>query len=132
MLSASRGRQLEAPITATTRTQRLERNILNVVLGNLLFETWYPSLYPEEALFHDTNHNNNNNHDDDDDDDDEDDHERGEARAGPSAHTSQRPPLDRLYVCPSCFRYGRELMPYLTHMVSHLPRRHSVEREMIF
>ena len=130
MLSAGRGRQLEAPITATAHTKQLERNILKVVLGNLLFETCYPSLYPEEALYHDTTittNNNNNNDDDDDDDNNHDDnddghgHQRGEARAGPNAHTSQRPPLDRLYVCPWCFRYGRELMPYLTHMVSHRP-----------
>ena len=25
--------------------------------------------------------------------------------------------VDRLYVCQACFRYSRELMPYLAHMV---------------
>lgn len=30
------------------------RNILNVVLGDTLFETWYPSFYPEELVGRET------------------------------------------------------------------------------
>ena len=26
------------------------RNVLNVVLGDILFKTWYPSFYPEELV----------------------------------------------------------------------------------
>ena len=53
-------------------------NIRNVVLGDILFRTWYPSFYPEEIV----------------------------GRL-----------LDRLYVCQWCFRYSKELMPYLAHTV---------------
>ena len=30
------------------------RNVLNVVLGGILFPTWYPSFYPEELVGKDT------------------------------------------------------------------------------
>lgn len=56
-----------------------ERNIDNVVLGDILFKTWYPSFYPDELV--------------------------GRERA------------ERLYVCRWCFRYSKELMPYLGHVV---------------
>lgn len=29
--------------------------------------------------------------------------------------------VDRLYVCQACFRYSKELMPYLAHMVCSSP-----------
>ncbi|MCJ1387912.1 hypothetical protein MMC18_000755 [Xylographa bjoerkii] len=53
------------------------RNILNVVLGEILFPTWYPSFYPEELVGKDT---------------------------------------DRLYVCPWCFKYSKEVVPFLAHV----------------
>ncbi len=57
------------------------RNVQNVVLGDILFKTWYPSFYPEELVGRET---------------------------------------ERLYVCRWCFKYSRELMPYLAHVVSVL------------
>ncbi|KAL8946521.1 MAG: hypothetical protein Q9222_007099, partial [Ikaeria aurantiellina] len=51
-------------------------NIKTVVLGTTLFETWYPSFYPEELVGRD---------------------------------------LDRLYVCQWCFKYCRDLVPFLAH-----------------
>ncbi|KAI9801696.1 MAG: hypothetical protein M1833_002378 [Piccolia ochrophora] len=57
-----------------------DRNILRVVLGDLLFDTWYGSFYPEELV------------------------------------GGGKGEVDRLYVCSWCFRYSRELMPYLAHV----------------
>ena len=69
----------------TPKRAGAERTILKVVLGDLLFETWYGSFYPEEDV--------------------------GDGKRR----------VDRLYVCRSCFRYSRELMPYMGHVVSHSP-----------
>ncbi|KAI9863532.1 MAG: hypothetical protein M1824_000212 [Vezdaea acicularis] len=33
---------------------RTDRNVMNVVLGDILFKTWYPSFYPEELVGHET------------------------------------------------------------------------------
>ncbi|MCJ1271758.1 hypothetical protein MMC22_011663 [Lobaria immixta] len=56
-----------------------DRNVQNVVLGDILFKTWYPSFYPEELVGRD---------------------------------------LERLYVCQRCFKYSKELMPFLAHVKS--------------
>lgn len=56
-----------------------DRNVQNVVLGDILFKTWYPSFYPEELVGRD---------------------------------------LERLYVCQRCFKYSKELMPFLAHVVN--------------
>lgn len=56
-----------------------DRNVHNVVLGDILFKTWYPSFYPEELVGRD---------------------------------------LERLYVCQRCFKYSKELMPFLAHVVN--------------
>lgn len=55
-----------------------DRNVHHVVLGDILFKTWYPSFYPEELVGRD---------------------------------------LERLYVCQWCFKYSKELMPFLAHTV---------------
>ncbi|KAI9815151.1 MAG: hypothetical protein M1832_005553 [Thelocarpon impressellum] len=57
-----------------------DRNILKVVLGDLLFDTWYGSFYPDELV------------------------------------GGGRQEVDRLYVCRWCFRYSKELMPYMAHV----------------
>ncbi|KAI9843569.1 MAG: hypothetical protein M1837_006245 [Sclerophora amabilis] len=57
-----------------------DRNILKVVLGDVLFDTWYGSFYPEELVGGDKSE------------------------------------VDRLYVCRWCFRYSKELMPYVAHV----------------
>ena len=55
-----------------------QQNIHNVVLGNTLFKTWYPSYYPDELVGKE---------------------------------------VDRLYVCQWCFKYSRETVPYIGHLV---------------
>ena len=60
-------------------TPKAARNVSNVVLGDILFPTWYPSFYPEELVGKDT---------------------------------------DKLYVCPWCFKYSKEAVPFLAHVVS--------------
>ena len=62
--------------TALTKTADL--NVKHVVLGDILFKTWYPSFYPEELVGRE---------------------------------------LERLYVCPCCFKYTKDLVPYLAHKV---------------
>jgi len=64
------------PTTVTAPFPTL--NVQTVVLGDILFKTWYPSFYPEELVGRTT---------------------------------------DRLYVCRWCFRYSRELLPFLGHAV---------------
>src|SRR5437762_103007 len=59
----------------------LDRTIQNVVLGDILFKTWYPSFYPESLI--------NNSHSE----------------------------TERLYVCRWCFKYSKEIMPYMVHVV---------------
>lgn len=55
-------------------------NVDHVVLGDLLFRTWYPSYYPEELV--------------------------GKG-------------VDKLYVCQRCFKYSRDVVPFLGHLVGH-------------
>ncbi|KAI4125400.1 MAG: hypothetical protein LQ338_004262 [Usnochroma carphineum] len=51
-------------------------NVQQVVLGDIIFKTWYPSYYPEELVGRD---------------------------------------IDRLYVCQWCFKYCRDVVPFLAH-----------------
>ena len=53
-------------------------NVHHVVLGDVLFRTWYPSYYPEKLVGKE---------------------------------------VERLYVCQWCFKYSKEILPYLGHMV---------------
>jgi hypothetical protein len=68
--------KLRSPLSSGKRSPN-ERNIGNVVLGDILFRTWYHSFYPEEIVGHNA---------------------------------------DRLYVCRWCFKYSKEIMPYMTHV----------------
>ena len=54
------------------------RNVLNVVLGETPFKTWYPSFYPDDLV---------------------------------------GPDIDPLYVCRWCFKYSKDVAPYLLHAV---------------
>ena len=65
----------------TAKKSGADRNVLKVVRGDLLFDTWYGSFYPDELV--------------------------GGAKSE----------VDRLYVCRWCFKYSRELMPYMAHVV---------------
>ncbi|CAH0037796.1 unnamed protein product [Clonostachys solani] len=85
---------------ADRQPPRADRNIDKVVLGDLCFRTWYPSYYGKELL--------------------------GDPSAAPKPaggkddkakkDRDQAPPmLNRLYVCPSCFKYSREIVAWWGH-----------------
>ncbi|KZF21786.1 hypothetical protein L228DRAFT_261915 [Xylona heveae TC161] len=71
------GDSTDGATTAMTKDNEGAPNIRNVVLGDLLFRTWYPSFYPDDLVGRD---------------------------------------LERLYVCRWCFKYSRELIPFLRHL----------------
>lgn len=58
------------------------RNVHHVVLGDLLFKSWYPSYYPEELLGKE---------------------------------------VEKLYVCPWCFKYSNNIIPFVGHVVCKFP-----------
>lgn len=60
-----------------------DRNVQNVVLGDILFKTWYPSFYPEEIVGRE---------------------------------------VEILYICQWCFKYSKELIPFVAHAVRKLFR----------
>ena len=70
---------LASPLAAQRNNEKpIDLNIRKVVLGDVLFDPWYPSFYPEELV-------------------------------GREA--------ERLNVCQWCFKYSKDLMPYLAHIV---------------
>ena len=70
---------LASPLaTHRNKEKPADLNVRNVVLGDILFKTWYPSFYPEELIGRE---------------------------------------LERLFVCQWCFKYSKDLMPYLAHTV---------------
>lgn len=94
------------PKPATIPPPRADRNIDKVALGNLLFRTWYPSYYGKELLG------------------DLSAHGRGDEAGAKSHHAGkkdkdkehQQPVLERLYVCPSCFKYSKEIVAWFGHI----------------
>lgn len=106
-----------------------ERNIDKVVFGNICFSTWYHSPYGTEALG-DVSGNSvksgNSNGPSSQDGNGKDD--------GPGNATSRKTKedkLDRLYVCPCCFKYSKELVPWWQH-VRQCERRGYVPGEKIY
>ena len=70
---------LASPLaTHRNKEKPADLNVHNVVLGDILFKTWYPSFYPEELIGRE---------------------------------------LERLFVCQWCFKYSKDIMPYLAHTV---------------
>lgn len=106
-----------------------QRNIDKVVFGNICFSTWYHSPYGTEALG-DVSGNSvksgNSNGPSSQDGNAKDD--------GPGNATSRKTKedkLDRLYVCPCCFKYSKELVPWWQH-VHQCERRGYVPGEKIY
>ncbi|XXH01826.1 hypothetical protein Hte_008188 [Hypoxylon texense] len=94
-------------------TPRSDRNIDKVVLGNICFKAWYPSYYGKEVLG-DASGNSNNGAKDKDKD-----NAGGKigSRIGGGKRAGLPPPmLDRLYVCPCCFKYSKELVAWWEHV----------------
>ncbi|KAK3486237.1 acyl-CoA N-acyltransferase [Neurospora crassa] len=87
--------------------ERPDRNIDKVVLGDICFRAWYPSYYGKEVLGEGppsvgttiANGTNPSN----------------QAAHGHQPH-HQPPMLDRLYVCPCCFKYSKELVAWRRHV----------------
>ena len=94
------------------------RNIDKVVLGKLCFRTWYPSHYGKETLGEGQSSTLG---------------KAGGQTAGDAAAANDvtnraaskkdrdrdhHPPrlLERLYVCPACFKYSKELVPWWGHV----------------
>lgn len=117
--------------------QEPDRNIDNVVLGDIFFRAWYPSYYGKEVLgegasSHSTHSKGGKNG--------KGPSSQGTSTNGTSAEGCQAdghggkahgrrghdapPILDRLYVCPCCFKYSKELVTWWKHV--HLCQQHSV------
>lgn len=101
------------------KSTNADRNIDKVVFGNICFSTWYHSPYGTEAL--------------------------GDIPGGVPETTSikeegpwgltskktKEDKLDRLYVCPCCFKYSKELVPWWQH-VHWCERRGYIPGEKIY
>jgi hypothetical protein len=89
---------------------RADRNIDKVVFGNLCFRTWYPSYYGKEVLG-DTSGNARAGSK-------ENAHDAAVAanKAHPKKERDHQHMLERLYVCPSCFKYSKELVAWWGHV----------------
>jgi hypothetical protein len=80
-----------------------------VVLGKLCFGTWYPSYYGKEVLgdmsgnVRASDSNNGNN---------QDVNGKGQSKRD----RNQQNMLERLYVCPCCFKYSKELVAWWGHV----------------
>lgn len=86
---------------------RADRNIDKVVLGNICFRTWYPSYYGKEVLGDSIGTVKGGSKD------------GAKDSGGKSASKKDRdhhPMLERLYVCPSCFKYSKELVAWWGHV----------------
>ncbi|KAL9625575.1 MAG: hypothetical protein Q9160_000288 [Pyrenula sp. 1 TL-2023] len=86
--------------------QALRRNINEVVLGDLLFQTWYYSPYPDSIVVASESAP----------------YAAVTNSQGTSAingyHTSTIPVISRLFICPHCFIYT----PHINHYFAHLRR----------
>lgn len=83
-------RAKRAKLTAeqAEKERALERNIDQVVLGDIMFKTWYPSWYPKEII--------------------------GD-KALNGDYKSVGITVPTLYVCKKCFRYSKEVVPWFKH-----------------
>ncbi|KAM6536930.1 SAS complex subunit [Fusarium falciforme] len=102
---------------------RTDRNIDKVVLGNIVFRTWYPSYYGKEVLGDSSGTAGKGGS--------KDTGAKDQASGGKSSSRRDRdhqPVLDRLHVCPSCFKYSKEVIPWRGHVQvcerrAHVPGR---------
>ncbi|KAI0814031.1 acyl-CoA N-acyltransferase [Xylaria sp. FL0064] len=79
-------------------TPRSDRNIDQVVFGNTCFKAWYPSYYGKEVLGDVSANVGGGN---------------AKMGGGKRDHPSM---LDRLYICPCCFKYSKEMVPWRKHV----------------
>ncbi|KAI9731068.1 MAG: hypothetical protein M1818_007925 [Claussenomyces sp. TS43310] len=81
-------------ISSSVKPSTAERNIDAVVLGDVMFNAWYPSPYVKEIVGKEVVEENK--------------------RAGRNNISEMM--LERLYVCKWCFKYSRELMAWWAHV----------------
>ncbi|KAM3435583.1 hypothetical protein NHJ13734_005486 [Beauveria thailandica] len=96
------------PTLADKPPQRSDRNIDKVVFGNLCFKTWYPSSYGKEVLGDGSANSRNGTKD----------HGIEAGKVHGKKDREHPPMLERLYVCPSCFKYAKELVAWWGHVRS--------------
>lgn len=89
----------------------IDRNIDKVVFGNVCFSTWYHSPYGTEAFGEISGNSTSANGVIGI----QDGGNKEEALSNPNRKTKEER-LDRLYVCPSCFKYSKELVPWWQHV----------------
>lgn len=100
---------------------RADRNIDKVVFGNLCFRTWYPSYYGKEVLGDLSSAARGGSKDGGA-------HDPTGNKAASKKDRDHHPMLERLYVCPSCFKYSKELVAWWGHVrvcesQAHVPGR---------
>lgn len=105
-------RRASGAIAQPPPTPKADRNIDKVVLGNICFKTWYPSYYNKEVLGDASGNLGAQSN-------------GGSAKIG-GGKKEKEALLDRLYVCPSCFKYSKELVSWTRHVKycqsqSHVP-----------
>ncbi|KAH6891275.1 acyl-CoA N-acyltransferase [Thelonectria olida] len=114
--------QYQTPAPAERVPPRPDRNIDKVVLGNICFRTWYPSYYGKEVLGDISGHSGKTGSKD----------TGGKDQTGGKAASRKErdhlPVLERLYVCPCCFKYSKELVAWWRHVrvcegQAHVPGR---------
>jgi len=112
----------------TSGQQQPDRNIDKVVLGNIIFRAWYPSYYGKEVLGEGPggHHNhtkggkvghfasNGSISSASSGGGSKDDVEGGKAHG--RRERDNHPILDRLYVCPCCFKYSKVLVTWWEHV----------------
>ena len=121
-MATSTTRPQPAPIPTTSTTmpgqtergagQQPERNIDKVVLGDICFRAWYASCYAKELLG-DFSSNGTKGENGAVGSADETTGGKTQARRDRDTH---QPILDRLYVCPCCFKYSKELVAWHEHV----------------
>lgn len=91
-----------------------QRNIDKVVFGNICFSTWYHSPYGTEALGdvsgNSVKSGNSNGPSS------QDGNGKDEGPGNATSRKTKEDKLDRLYVCPCCFKYSKELVPWWQHV----------------
>lgn len=106
-----------------------QRNIDKVVFGNICFSTWYHSPYGTEALGdvsgNSVKSGNSNGPSS------QDGNGKDEGPGNATSRKTKEDKLDRLYVCPCCFKYSKELVPWWQH-VHQCERRGYVPGKKIY
>lgn len=97
-----------------------DRNIDKVMFGDICFRAWYPSYYGKEVLG-DMSGNSTKSGSDGKTNGaiahgTKDDHANGTQTHGRRERDNPPPMLERLHVCPCCFKYSKELVTWWEHV----------------